>query len=224
MEKENIQESMQSSAKSGIRIDNFIMRTYLETIESIVGYNGLKSILNYGNLQKYINCFPPPNNEKVIAEEDLRRLYFSLIELFGHKGAYGLQIKVGRENVKRGLAKLPKIARILRIASLFVPESKKIRIGLEKFIETIEKRSIYPSGTVPILELQEKEDSFILIFRKYWESKGVISLTPVCGILVGTIEALTEWITGHPHQVEEIECAAMGHPADVIKVFKAQAE
>jgi predicted hydrocarbon binding protein len=32
---------------------------------------------------------------------------------------------------------------------------------------------------------------------------------------------MVEWITGHPHKVEEIECRAMGHPADVFKVAKA---
>jgi predicted hydrocarbon binding protein len=215
-------EVMEKNIQSEIKTDNFIMRTYLETIESIVGYNGLKSVLNYGNLQRYIDCFPPDNNDKVIPEEDLRRLYFSLIELFGHKGAYNLQLKVGRENVRRGLAKLPKMAKFLQITSLLVPETKKIRIGLEKFIETVEKRSIYPPGTAPVLELKEKEDAFILIYRNYWESKGVMSVTPVCGILVGTIEALTEWITGHQHEVKEIECVAMGHPADVIKISKAK--
>lgn len=209
---------------SEIKTANRIMRIYLETVESIVGYNGLKSILNYGHLEKYINSFPPDNDRIEIPEKDLRNLHLSLIELFGHKGVRSLQLRVGRESVRRGLEKLPHIARAMQFAALLVPEPRKMRIGLEKMMETVKQRSIYPSekSSEPFLELKEEKDWFIFIYRDYWESKDVVSQQPVCGILAGIIEAIMGWITGHLHQVEEIECKAMGHPADVFRIAKAR--
>jgi predicted hydrocarbon binding protein len=46
------------------------------------------------------------------------------------------------------------------------------------------------------------------------------SSTPVCGHIVGELQYFVEWITGHEHKVEEIECRAAGHPADVFRVEK----
>jgi hypothetical protein len=82
------------------KIDNYSMRTWLKTIENIVGHGGLKSILNYARLQKYIDSFPPDSDELEIPVEDYTAFIRSLIELFGNKGARSLQIMAGKEAVR----------------------------------------------------------------------------------------------------------------------------
>ncbi len=86
----------------------------------------------------------------------------------------------------------------MQLAAFLVPEPKKMRIGLEKLIETVVQRSVYPTDEEknPFLELREEQDCFIIIYRNYWESKNVVSQSPVCGIFVGILDALMEWITG----------------------------
>lgn len=198
--------------------DNLIMRVFMETIENIIGPNGLKSILNYAHLEKYIDQIPPDNDEKEIPVQDLHRLYLSLHEMFGNKGTHSLQLRVGRENVHRGLQKRPGIARAMQLASHLVPEITKMRIALERLTQYMKEASSHASAD--FVEIQEKEECFILIQKDNIESEGITSSVPACGVTLGIIEALVEWITGHPHEVREIECRAMGHSADVFEVSK----
>lgn len=205
------------------KTDNFSMRTFLETIESIVGVNGLKSVLNYAHLQKYIDCFPPDNEELVIPLKDIRHLLFSLYVLFGSKGARSLQLRVGREIFHIGIEKRPRIAKTLQLTSRLLSETRRIRLVLEKLAEYDWKAFSSELEESPI-KIQEEEDCFLIIHKGRYESEEILSESPVCGVLIGTIEVMVEWITGHHHKVEEIECRAMGHPADVFKVSKARTE
>ena len=205
------------------KIDNFSMRTWLKTIENIIGPGGLKSILNYARLQKYIDVFPPDNDELEIPMGDYITLTRSLIELFGSKGAHGLQIRAGKEFIRVGLERRPGIAKALQIASRLVPETKRMHLVLAKWKEESEKR--FPSLLYkPRIELKEEDNCFLLIDKDHPESDGILSQTPVCGIYTGILQAMMEWITGHHHKVEEIECRAMGYPADVFRVSKSREE
>lgn len=205
------------------KTDNFSMRTFLETIENIVGVNGLKSVLNYAHLQKYIGCFPPDNEELVIPLKDLRHLLFSLYVLFGSRGARSIQLQVGREIFHVGIEKRPRIAKALQLTSRLLSETRRIRLVLEKLAE-YDWKAFSPELEESPIKIREEVDCFLIIHKGRYESEDILSESPVCGVFIGTIEVMVEWITGHPHKVEEIECRAMGHPADVFRVLKARAE
>lgn len=202
------------------RIDNLIMRVFLETTESIIGPNGMKSVLNYGGLREYIDAYPPDDDVKDIPVDHLRCLYQSLHEMFGDNGARTLMLRVGRENVRRGLEKRPAIAKAMRVAGHLVPETMKMKLALERLSEYIQGASSNDADTPPI-EIREEKDYFYLIQQDNLESEGITSQQPVCCVERGIIEALMEWITGHPHEVEEVECRAMGNAVDVFRVSKA---
>jgi predicted hydrocarbon binding protein len=205
------------------KTDNFMMRIYLETIQSIVGENGLKSVLNYGNLEKYIDNIPPDNDELEIPVEEVRALFLSLYELFGRKGVRGLQLRAGREISRLGIERRSRLVKAVCVAVRFLPEVKKIQVILERVAE--QTRKMYTVELrEPLVEVKEEEDSFLLIYRDRFESKGVVSTMPVCNVFVGMLQYFIEWVTGHRHEVEEIECRAMGHPADVFKVSKPRKE
>jgi predicted hydrocarbon binding protein len=210
----------------GRKTDNFSMRVYLETIESIVGHHGLKSVLNYAHLEKYIDNFPSPNNRIAIPLVDLQNLCRSLLELFGKKGIRSLQLRVGREIIKRSLEKRSWIVRVLLLLRLLPPEHFKMRGALKGLMRAVEKS--YPCkrdvSQGSQLELQEDRDYFFVIYRDSWESEDVLSSLPVCHVTVGAIEAFLEWATGHVYEVKEIECRAMGHPADVFRISKTHEE
>jgi predicted hydrocarbon binding protein len=201
------------------RISNYVMRNWLESIESILGVNGLKSVLNHSNLQEYIDNFPPPDYELQIPEEDIKRFFCSLMELFGEKGSRSLQLRIGREMIRIGIEKYnQRFVKALLLAARLVPETMKMRLALERY-KVEGERNFLPS-----VELQEEDDCFLVILRGNFMSEGITSQVPVCGVLVSTIDYIMEWITGHKHKVEEIECRAMGYPADVIRVSKAVGE
>lgn len=201
------------------KTDNFVMRIYLETVQNIVGPNGLKSILNYGHLEKYIDSFPPYNDELEIPVEELQALFLSLYELFGRKGVRGLQLRVGRENARVGIEGRSAIAKSLKAAARLIPETKKLGILLKKLVEESNKSFTSQLEVLPV-ELREEDDSFLIIHKDRFESEGVASQEPVCNVFVGNLQYVIEWMTGHSHEVEEIECRAMGHPADVFRISK----
>jgi len=205
------------------KTDNLTMRIWLELIENIAGPNALKSILNYAHLEKYIDTYPPDNDELEIPVEDVKNLYTALIELLGQKGARGLQLRAGREFIRVAGKKRPDISKALQIAAHFVPEIKKMQLVLKKFMEEHERRWASQLDR-PRFELQEEGDYFLIIDRDNPMSEKLTSQTPVCSTFVGMLQELMERTTGHPHDVEEIECRAMGYPADVFRISKVRRE
>ncbi len=206
------------------RTNNYSMRIYLETIESIVGAHGLKSILNYARLEKYIDNFPLFDDRLEIPLKDLQDLCWSLLELFGRKGIRSLQLRVGRQIIQKSLETRPWIIKMLLLVRFLIPEQKRMKFALKKLIDAVEKS--YPPdldiSNGDRLKLQEKKDCFIIIFKDNWESEEIISQSPVCSVTVGSLEAFVQWVTGHAYDVREIECRAMGHPADVFRISKSR--
>jgi hypothetical protein len=209
----------------GRKTDNFSMRVYLETIQSIVGTHGLKSVLNYAHLETYIDNFPPLNNRLEIPLEDLQHLFHSLLELFGQRGIRSLQMQVGQQIIIKSLEKQSWIIKLMLPVRFLVPERRRLRIGLKKLIEAVEKR--YPPSDDlqgPQLKLEEGKDGFVIIYGNNWESEDVLSQSPVCHSTAGSIKGFAEWTTGHAYNVREVECRALGNPADVFEISKAYEE
>lgn len=203
--------------------DNITMRLWLETIESVLGSNGLNSVLNYAHLSKYIDNFPPDDDNLEISLRDLRDFYIALLELFGQKGAKGLQLRVGREFIRIGLQKRPAIANTLKFSTKFLPRTFQIRLALSKMSDEYERRQPSPCGSSRIT-VQENENYFLFIDNYNFESDGITSDTPVCYSWVGRLQYLIEWITGHHHEVKEIQCRAMGDSADIFRISKKRSD
>lgn len=202
------------------KIDNFIFRKWLETLQEIVGKNGSRSILNYAHLEEYIDTLPPDNDELEIPIQHLQSLYEAIIDLFGHKGAYGLQFNVGREVMKNLIGGRPAVTLPIKAATKLLSESRRVRLTLEKFIDQSLKRAPTTLGK-DRYEIIEEKDYFLFIDRDYEGSEGITADRPVCGYLLGMLHYGIEWVSGHPHKIEEIECRAMGHPADIFKIWKS---
>ena len=201
--------------KENMKCGNIEMRIWLETIQNVIGQNGLNAVLNHGNLKKYVDNFPPADYEMLIAAEEICSLFSSLHKIFGQKGSHSLLLRIGRERARIGIEKYNKgMMKALMLAARLVPETIKMRLSLEKLIE--EQNRVIPDS----MELHEEEEFFLLIYRESFESEKIMSEAPVCGATLGSLQYGMEWITGHPHKVEEVECKAMGHPADVFRIWK----
>lgn len=205
------------------KTDNITMRIWLEIIDTIVGPNGTKSILNYAHLEKYIDNYPPDNDDLEIPTKDIRNLYLSLLELFGGKGARALQLRVGREFIRISIKKVSGVAKAAKLAARLLQEPKKMHLALKRYTEQYEQRWTSQLDESRF-EIREEEDYFLLIDRDNPMIQETSSPVPACCTTVGELQELMEWITGHKHKVEEIECKAMGDPADVFKIVKARTE
>jgi predicted hydrocarbon binding protein len=180
-------------------------------------------LVSTSHLEKYIDNLPPDNDLLEIPTKDAQNLFLSLCELFGKKGSRGLSLRVGREIARRVIEGRTGLVEAVLPAVRVAPEEKKIYFVLAKMVETANKWfTSLESG--PIIELQENEDYFIIVHKDRFESDGISSQEPVCGVYTGMLQFAVEWAAGHPHEVKEIECRAMGYPADVFRVAKARQE
>jgi predicted hydrocarbon binding protein len=201
------------------RVENFLMRVWLETIQNIVGENGLKSILNYAHLQEYIGNFPPDDGKLDTPAADAQALFLALYELFGKKGSRSLSLRAGREFARLGIEGRSGIAKALQTAAYLVPEATKMRLVLNKIVDQYGIMYTFQIEE-PYAELIEKDDHFLLIFKDYFECEGITSDVPLCNINTGMVHFLMKWITGHEHTVQEIKCKARGDLNDVFKIYK----
>ncbi|MBU7037344.1 MAG: hypothetical protein HXS52_05395 [Theionarchaea archaeon] len=204
----------------GRKTDNLTMRICLEVVERIAGPNGLKSVLNYAHLEKYIENPPPDNDEIVVPVEDVKTLYMSLMELFGQKGARGLQLRVGREFMCIGRDKRQEISKDLNASLQSASATERMKFTLKVFTEQFEQRWTSGSGK-PRFELQEDVDHILVVDKDNPLTEDIESQAPMCFATVGMLQELLNRAMGNLHDVVEVECRAMGHPADVFRISKA---
>ena len=200
----------------GKKVANLSMKLWLEAIQAVIGIKELESVLSYAHLEKYINNFPPDDHEMQTPLEDLRTLLLSLYEVEGGRHTHDLQLHVGRERARMSVRAQPELAGIIHTAICSVPEHKRMRMALEKIKEETER--MYKTH----IELREEESCILCINRSNFESEEVISTIPVCGAFVGILQYVIEQVTENPYQVEEVECRALGHPADVFKITRVK--
>ena len=107
----------------------------------------------------------------------------------------------------------------LRHSIRFLPETKGLKMVLNKYVKEAEQRM--PSEfNEPRFEIKEEAGYFLLIDKDYHVSNGIESDIPVCNDIIGILQYFLQWTTGHKYDVKEIECRAMGHPADVFRIKK----
>jgi predicted hydrocarbon binding protein len=198
------------------KVANLSMKLWLEAIQAVIGINELESVLSYAHLEKYIGNFPPGDHEMRIPLEDLRNLLLSLYEVAGGRDTHDLQLHIGRERARISVRTQPELAGIVHTAACSVPERKRMRMALEKIKDETER--MYKTH----IELREEDSSFLCINRSNFESEEVISTIPVCGAFAGILQYTIEQVTENLYHVEEVECRALGHRADVFKIKRVK--
>jgi hypothetical protein len=142
-----------------LRIDNFTEDLATDT-GKYCWKSGLHSILNYAHLTKYIDNLPPQNDKLEIPADDVRELVLCLTELFGQKGARVLQLRAGREFIRIGVEETGSAAKALLTAARLLPETKRMRLALEKLEDESDRR--LPSRDKRI-ELQEEDTTSCIV-------------------------------------------------------------
>ena len=66
--------SQEQRQKSGYYYPNLIVKIYLESIQEIMGPNGMKALLNQAKMQHLIDNFPPGNLHKEFDFSDFAQL------------------------------------------------------------------------------------------------------------------------------------------------------
>ena len=87
---------MEPIPKSGYYYANKIVLIILNSLEDVMGKNGVNAILNLAHLPHLIDNYPPDNLGKEFDFADVTAINMALEEMYGPRGGRGLAMRAGR--------------------------------------------------------------------------------------------------------------------------------
>ena len=198
---------MESHPKSEYNYANKFALITLNSLEEVMGKNGLNAILNLAHLPHLIENPPPDNLSKEFNFSDFSALNEALEVMYGARGGRGLALRAGRAAFADGLRNFGALAGAGDLAFKVLPLSAKLRIGIPAMAKIFSQISDQYST------VQEREHEFIYTIHRCpvcWGRTG--SDKPVCFIATGLLQEGLKWVSGGSEfRVNESQCVAMGH-------------
>ncbi len=187
------------------RISNSTMFVSLLALNGILGTNGLNAILNYGDLKRFKDAFPPNNDKLEIPIADFTQLNASILDIFGEKGARPLLYNSGRMGVQVILKENPSLMGFVRLGFRALPVRKRA----EKVLAVTSKQANKIFGENQRFSVTK--DGFVTeIYDCFW-CKGLKTSEPICHAEVGFETEAIKWATGGvEYDVREVSCVACG--------------
>jgi len=185
-------------------IPNSIMHITLTAVKDIVGANGLNTILNNADLNKYRDNFPPNDEKLEVPGVEFATIIGSIIDIFGEKGARPILYNAGRKGFQVTLEKNPAMFGLVGVGLKLLTKRKR----LEKIF------TIGAEGTNKVFGENQRfyvsDEGFVCeLFDCYW-CKGLKSDGPICFGEVGLDAEVAKWASGEEHEVKEVLCRAKG--------------
>lgn len=192
--------------KSGLFYPNKAARIALQSLENVMGKNGLNAILNLAHLPHLIDNYPPNNLEREFDFADFTAISVALEEMYGPRGGRGLALRVGRATFADVLRNFGALAGAGDLAFKVLPLSTKLRIGIPAMARIFSQISDQYSTVV------EQENEFIYTIHKCpqcWQRSGMDKA--VCFMGAGLLQEGLKWVSGGSEfRVNESKCMAMG--------------
>lgn len=199
-------------------VSNMVFRVILLGIQEILGENGLKTVLNFAGLKKYINNFPPNNHDidSCMASE-IGRLEQGVGDIFGGNGAYAVLFQVGRMQAKWGLEENPDIVNALKETIKDLSEREKVKTVLSITAETVS------AGIGADIWVEEDKDDFLYKTKDISHSFNKKNDKPLCHTSDGFLFEVTAWATENNDWVaKEESCIAMGKSYCTFRIRKVK--
>jgi hypothetical protein len=190
---------------SGYYYPNLIARIYLESMEEVMGTNGLKAVLHLAGLSCLAEEFPPANLEKEFDFADYSMVNQALEEMYGPRAGRGLELRAGRASFARGVEQLGPLIGITEEAFKIMPMAAKLKAGIPAlarvFTELSDQRST----------VEDHGEYYSYSMHPCPVCWGRTADLPICFAGRGLLEAGLSWLTdGREFRVEETECVAAG--------------
>jgi len=194
--------------KSGLYYPNKFGLITINSLEDVMGKNGLNAILNLAGLNNYIDNYPPDNLEKGFDFAELSAIGVALEEMYGPRGGRGLALRAGRATFADALRFFGALAGVGDLAFKVLPLQAKLRIGLPAMAKIFSQVSDQHST------VEEKDNEFVYTIHKCpvcWGRTNVDK--PVCFIAVGLLQESLKWVSGgNEFRVNESKCVALSDP------------
>ena len=146
---------MEPIDKSGLYYANKVVRISLNSLEEVMGKNGVNAILNLAHLADLIDNYPPDNLERQFDFADFSAINLALEEMYGPRGGRGLALRAGRVAFADSLRNFGALAGVGDLAFKVLPLRTKMRIGIPVMAKIFSQISDQYST------VQERETDFV---------------------------------------------------------------
>ena len=197
-------------------IENKAYRVILLGVIEIIGENGLKSILNFSGLKKYINNLPPNDDKKETRISEVAKLSQGIEEVYGANGARAILFQVGRMQAKWGLEENAEIAQQAQASMTGMSESERAGVILNYTAVTIAQQLDTETW------VEKEGEAYLYKDKAATHCFNRKSPSPVCHTTTGFLSGLVAWaVGGGGWDVEETECMAMGRPCCTYRISRS---
>ncbi len=177
----------------------------LDSLQEVMGKNGINALLHLARLPKYIMKRPPDNLKKEFPFSDFTALQVALEEMYGPRGGRGLAVRAGRVTFKQGLDGFGALSGVGDLAFRMLPLNIKMKLGLPALA------NFFSQFSDQVSHVQEKEKTFVYTLEQCPMCCNRQATEPVCHFGLGHLQEALTWVSGgDTFQVKIISCMAQG--------------
>ncbi|MEP7199452.1 MAG: hypothetical protein ABI874_06515 [Chloroflexota bacterium] len=201
------------------KVSNAALRTLFLAIEQVMGTNGIKAVLNFGGLKRFINNYPPNNLEKAVSYTDYAAAQQAVEDLYGLRGARAFMLRIGRATFHFALEEQPAILGSAGLALKLLPQDTRMKLILNRIARGAGETLDMPT------HVEETPEHFIYVVEDCpcrYRKRDL--KTPCCYVTVGGLMEAMRWATEVEHNVTEFACINGGDDACRYRVEKKAVE
>lgn len=192
---------------------NQMGRILLESMEEVMGQDGLQDVLTLAGRKQLASNHPPANLEREFSFETISALQETLEQAYGSRGGRGLAQRVGRVCFKYGLREFGDSLGITETAFRLLPMRSKLRLAGAALADLFNKQ------TDQRVRLDEADGKLLWQIERCPLCWGRHADAAVCHLAVGLLQESLFWLSsGKIFHVEETHCIALGDPACTIEI------
>lgn len=192
---------------------NRMGRIILESMEEVVGRNGLNAVLNLAGLGELIGNYPPSDKENKFSFETVSGLMEKLELAYGPRGGRGLAVRIGRTTFKYGIRTFGPQMGLTETAFRLLPLGTKLRLGGQALAE------VFNQETDQRVRIEERDGKLLWHIERCPLCWGRCTSDVVCHLAVGLLQESLYWVSGGKiFNVEETLCIARGDPTCTIEI------
>jgi predicted hydrocarbon binding protein len=179
-----------------------LVRSYLITLEDLLGKHGVNTILNLSGLPEWIDNYPSGDVQRAVSYEDFSRIQASLEDIYGERTGQNLSRRASHASFVDAGANLLALEEMDLSTRDHV---EKIKLALNAFtdlFQTMASGDVKWTGTDSEIEIH---------FQTCPNCVNRDSNEAICQTCVGWIEGLFELIgAGEAIEIVESSCLASG--------------
>ena len=199
-----------------LEVPNLFGWIYLNSLEEILGQNGLVAVLNQSGYNELIDNYPAEDRDILKQPELFSQTGKALEGLYGVRGGRGVALRAGRASFKYYLKYFGPEMGLESVDFRLLPLEEKLFSGLQKLADLL--GGYYNQ---PVTVEKEPENYFWKTGRcpYCWERD---SDEPVCHFQVGLLQSALYWLSGGKYYtVQESACAAAGAETEIIRIDRS---